>query len=204
MVRLIPRDEKFVEAFIEDAENLLAAARALEAMLSSYDRLDERIAEIQMLEKRGDEIDRDISSRLERSFITPFDRDDIHGLAVQLDDVVDLMQSAAETCVIYDISAPTPEIERLAAILAKQGESLLEAIKLLDGFKGVAPHLERIHALEHEADALSREAIGRLFRERMDPLEVLKFREIYRTLEDAIDGVEDAAEIIEGILAKGT
>ena len=204
MVRLIPRDEKFLDAFIDDAENLLAAARALEAMLTSYDRLDERIAEIQTLEKRGDEIDRDIASRLERSFITPFDRDDIHGLAVQLDDVVDLMQSAAETCVIYDITAPTPEMQRLAAILAKQGESLLEAVKLLEGFKGVAPHLVQIHALEHEADALSREAIGRLFRERVDPLEVLKLREIYQTLEDAIDGVEDAAEVIEGILAKGT
>ena len=122
MVRLIPRDEKFLAAFIEDAENLLAAARALEAMLASYDRLDERVAEIQTLEKRGDEIDRDIAARLERSFITPFDRDDIHTLAVQLDDVVDLIQSAAETCVIYDISAPTPEMQRLAAILAKQAE----------------------------------------------------------------------------------
>jgi predicted phosphate transport protein (TIGR00153 family) len=204
MVRLIPRDEKFLEAFIEDAENLLAAARALEAMLSAYDRLDERVAEIQRLEKRGDEIDQDIASRLERSFITPFDRDDIHGLAVQLDDVVDLIQSAAETCVIYDISAPTPEMQRLSTILATQGESLVAAIRLLDGFKGVAPHLERIHELEHEADALSREAIGRLFRERMDPLDVMKLREMYGTLEDAIDGVEDAAEVIEGILAKGT
>jgi predicted phosphate transport protein (TIGR00153 family) len=204
MVRLIPRDEKFLAAFTEDAENLLAAARALEAMLASYDRLDERVAEIQTLEKRGDEIDRDIAARLERSFITPFDRDDIHTLAVQLDDVVDLIQSAAETCVIYDISAPTPEMQRLAAILAKQAGSLLEAIRLLDGFKGVAPHLVRIHELEHEADTLSREAIGRLFRERMDPLDVMRLREIYGTLEDAIDGVEDAAEVIEGILAKGT
>jgi uncharacterized protein len=204
MVRLIPRDEKFLDAFIEDAENLLAAARALEAMLSSYDRLDERVAEIQQLEKRGDAIDHDIASRLERSFITPFDRDDIHGLAVQLDDVVDLIQSAAETCVIYDITAPTPEMQRLAAILANQGESLLAAIRLLEGFKGVAPHLERIHELEHEADTLSREAIGRLFRERMDPLDVMKLREIYGTLEEAIDGVEDAGEVIEGILAKGT
>jgi predicted phosphate transport protein (TIGR00153 family) len=204
MVRLIPRDEKFLDAFILDVENLLAAARALEAMLTSYDRLDERVAEIQTLEKRGDEIDHDIASRLERSFITPFDRDDIHGLAVQLDDVVDLIQSAAETCVIYDISAPTPEMQRLATILAHQGESLLEAIRLLEGFKGVAPHLERIHDLEHEADALSREAIGRLFRERMDPLDVMRLREMYGTLEEAIDGVEDAAEVIEGILAKGT
>jgi predicted phosphate transport protein (TIGR00153 family) len=204
MVRLIPRDEKFLDAFILDVENLLAAARALEAMLTSYDRLDERVAEIQTLEKRGDEIDHDIARRLERSFITPFDRDDIHGLAVQLDDVVDLIQSAAETCVIYDISAPTPEMQRLATILAHQGESLLEAIRLLEGFKGVAPHLERIHDLEHEADALSREAIGRLFRERMDPLDVMRLREMYGTLEEAIDGVEDAAEVIEGILAKGT
>ena len=204
MVRLIPRDEKFLDSFVEDAENLVAAAKALEAMLMSYDRLEERIAEIQALEKRGDEIDREIARRLERSFITPFDREDIHQLAVQLDDVVDGIQSAAETCLIYDIATPTPEMQRLAAILAAQGQEFLEATRLLEGGKGLSPHLERIHELEHEADSLSREAIGRLFRERMDALDVLKYREVYRDLENAIDGVEDAAEIVEGILAKGT
>ena len=204
MIRLIPRDEKFLESFIEDADNLLAAARALAAMMTTYDRLEERIAEIQAMEKRGDEIDLEIALRLERSFITPFDREDIHQLAVQLDDVVDGIQSVAETCVIYAIDAPTPESQRLAAILAEQAESLLAAVRLLESGKGLAPHLEKIHALEHEADALSRAAIGRLFRERLDALEVLKYREVYRDLENAIDGVEDAAEVLERILAKGT
>ena len=89
MVRLIPRDEKFFDLFVEDGENLLAAARALEAMVTSYDRLDERMVEIQALEKRGDQIDDELMARLERSFITPFDREDIHELVVHLDDIVD-------------------------------------------------------------------------------------------------------------------
>jgi hypothetical protein len=89
MVRLIPRDEKFFDLFVRDAENLLEAARKLEAMVASYDRLEERVAEIQALEKRGDQIDAEFAVRLERSFVTPFDREDIHELVVYLDDVVD-------------------------------------------------------------------------------------------------------------------
>jgi uncharacterized protein len=205
MVRLIPRDERFLDLFIEDTENLVEAARALEAMVATYDRLEERIASIQALEKRGDQIDAEINARLERSFITPFDREDIHELVVRIDDIVDTIQATAETFVIYDISRPTVEVQRLAGILAAQSNELLEAFRKLEaGGRGVVPHLETIHELEHEADGLSRAAIGRLFRDRLDPLEVIKLREVYRSLEEAIDAAEDAGEVIERILAKGT
>jgi predicted phosphate transport protein (TIGR00153 family) len=204
MVRLIPKDERFLDLFIEDGENLVEAARALEALATSYDRLEERIAAIQALEKRGDQIDAEVNARLERSFIVPFDREDIHELVVRIDDIVDNIQATAETFVIYDIAKPTVEVERLAGILAAQSAELLEALRKLEAGKGLGPHLEMIHELEHEADGLSRAAIGRLFRDRLDPLEVIKLREVYRSLEEAIDAAEDAGEVIERILTKGT
>jgi uncharacterized protein len=202
MVRLIPRDEKFYDLFIRDGENLLDAARKLEEMSNNYDRLDERVAEIQVLEKRGDEIDDELLARLKRSFITPFDREDIHELVVHLDDVVDGIQATAEIFVIYGITAPDDDVKHLVRLLTGQAVQLLEALTSLEGKRDVGPHLQQIHELEHQADALSRAAIGRLFRGGHDPLEVIKLRELYSELEETIDAAEDAAEVIERILAK--
>ena len=202
MVRLIPRDEKFYDLFIRDGENLLEAARKLEELVNNYDRLDERVAEIQVLEKRGDEIDDEVNARLKRSFITPFDREDIHELVVHLDDVVDGIQATAEIFVIYGITAPDDDVKQLVGLLTGQAVQLLEALTSLEGKRDVGPHLQQIHELEHKADALSRAAIGRLFKGGMDPLEVIKLRDLYTVIEDTIDAAEDAAEVIERILAK--
>jgi predicted phosphate transport protein (TIGR00153 family) len=202
MVRLIPRDEKFYDLFIRDGENLLEAARKLEEMVNNYDRLDERVAEIQVLEKRGDEIDDEVNARLKRSFITPFDREDIHELVVHLDDVVDGIQATAEIFVIYGITAPDDDVKQLVGLLTGQAVQLLEALTSLEGKRDVGPHLQQIHELEHKADALSRAAIGRLFKGGQDPLEVIKLRDLYSELEETIDAAEDAAEVIERILAK--
>ena len=202
MVRLIPRDEKFYDLFIRDGENLLEAARKLEEMVNNYDRLDERVAEIQVLEKRGDEIDDELNARLKRSFITPFDREDIHELVVHLDDVVDGIQATAEIFVIYGITSPDDDVKQLVGLLTGQAVQLLEALTSLEGKRDVGPHLQQIHELEHKADALSRAAIGRLFKGGQDPLEVIKLRDLYSELEETIDAAEDAAEVIERILAK--
>lgn len=202
MVRLIPKDEAFQEIFIKDGENLLEAARALNGLFSEFDRLDERVGAIQALEHQGDEIDIEIAARLERSFITPFDREDIHELSARLDDVVDGIQEAAETVVIYGIEAPTDEARRLAGIIAAQGEQLLEALRKMDRLETVGMHLKAVHDLENEADGLSRAAIGRLFRDGGDPLNVIKMRDLYIALEETIDAGEDAAEVLERIAAK--
>ena len=202
--RLIPRDIKFFDLFIADGENLAAAAERLAELVDRYDRLDEQIAEIQALEKRGDEIDRELNARLEEAFVTPFDREDIHELAVRLDDVVDGIQAVAETFVIYAVKAPTDECRRLTVILREQGVELAAALRKLDGMKGVLEHLDRVTALGHEADTLSRAAVGRLFRDGVEPLEVIKWRDIYQGLEDSIDAAEDAAEVIERMLHKGS
>ncbi len=202
--RLLPKDIRFFDLFVADGENLQVAAARLKEMVDSFDRLDERVAEIQALEKRGDEIDRDINQKLEDAFITPFDREDIHELTVRLDDVVDGIQATAETFVIYDIERPTEEARGLARILAEQGEFLLSALRKLDGLKDLDADLVRVHELEHEADTLSRAAIARLFRDGTEALEVIKWRDLYRELENAIDAAEDAAEAIERMYHKAT
>jgi len=200
--RLIPRDIKFLDLFAAAGNNLSEACTKLNELVQEYDRLDQRITEIQALEKRGDEIDREINERLEAAFVAPFDREDIHELTVRVDDVVDFAQAAGESFAIYDIKAPTDECRRLAAILAEQGVEVAAALVKLEKMKGLGEHLDRIHELEHEADSLSRAAIGKLFRDSHDPLEVIKWREMYLVLENAIDAGEDAAEAIERMVHK--
>jgi predicted phosphate transport protein (TIGR00153 family) len=202
--RLLPKDVRFFDLFTADGENLQAAAGKLRDMLESYDRLDDRVTEIQALEKRGDEIDREINQRLEDAFVTPFDREDIHELTVRLDDVVDGIQATAETLVIYGIDRPTDEARTLGRILADQSDALLSALRKLDGLKDLDADLVRVHDLEHEADRLSREAIAKLFAGSPDPLDVIKWRDLYRELENAIDAAEDAAEAIERMFHKAT
>jgi predicted phosphate transport protein (TIGR00153 family) len=198
----LPKDPKFFELFIADGDNLEAATRALNEMVEQYDRLDERIAGIQALEKAGDEIDREVTRKLEDAFVTPFDREDIHELVSRLDDVVDGVQAIAETFVIYGVAAPTPEARRLAAILDEQGKELAQALRKLDGLKDLERHFEAIHELENEADGLSRAAVAKLFRDDLPPIDVIKWRDLYNYLEEAIDAAEDAAEAMERMYHK--
>ncbi len=200
--RLLPKDPKFFELFIADGDNLAAAGRALNEMVDQYDRLDERVAEIQALEKRGDEIDSEVTRKLEDAFVTPFDREDIHELVSRLDDVVDGIQAIAETFVIYGVTAPTPEARRLAAILDAQGVELAQALRKLDGLKDLERHFSAVHELENEADGLSRAAVARLFRDDLPPIEVIKWRDLYNDLEETIDAAEDAAEAMERMYHK--
>jgi predicted phosphate transport protein (TIGR00153 family) len=200
--RLLPRDPKFFELFVADGDNLAAAGRALNEMVDQYDRLDERVAEIQALEKRGDEIDSEITRKLEDAFVTPFDREDIHQLVARLDDVVDGIQAIAETFVIYRVPAPTPEARRLAAIIDSQGVELAQALRKLDGLKDLERHFGAIHELENEADGLSRAAVAKLFRDDLPPIDVIKWRDLYNDLEETIDAAEDAAEAMERMYHK--
>ena len=201
---LIPRDAKFFELFQADADNLAEAAKQLSEMVTKFDRLDQRVIAIQALEKRGDQLDSQITGRLENAFVTPFDREDIHELASRLDDVVDFIQATAETLIVYDVREPTAECRRLAEILAEQSVELAAAMGGLQSRKGVNEHLQRVHDLEHEADGLSRAAVARLFKERQDPLDVIKWRDLYRELENGIDAAEDAAEAVERMLHKAS
>ena len=203
-LRLMPRDVKFFDLLQAGGENLLAAARELRGLMDSYDDLDARIARIQKLEHAGDEIGDQIEERLEDAFITPIDRGDIHELTRRMDDVVDRIQETAEAMQIYAVKEPTEEAQRLVAILEEQAVEIEAALVKFESMKGLGEHLRKVHSLENEADGLSRSAIGRLFRESTDPLYVIKWRDIYQSLEESIDAAEDVAEIMQRVVHKGS
>jgi uncharacterized protein len=201
-LRLIPREERFFDLFVDDAANVLGAARLLEAMVRSYDVLERRAGEIRDAEHRGDEISHDIGHRLEATFVTPFDREDIHALISGLDDVLDLIEEAADTFVLYRIEAPTKVVIKQSAIIVKQCEQLHEALSNLRSFKGLEPYWIEIHRLENEGDRLVRQAIAGLFEDKIDAVSLIKWKEIYNLLEATIDKCEDVANIIERITIK--
>jgi predicted phosphate transport protein (TIGR00153 family) len=200
--RIIPREERFFDLFVEDAANVLGGARLLEAMLRSYDVVERRSGEIRDAEHRGDEISHDIGHRLEHTFVTPFDREDIHRLISALDDVLDLVEEVADTFVLYRIDAPTATAVQQASIIVRQCEQLHEALLHLRGFKNLEKYWIEVHRLENEGDQLVRAAIAGLFEGETDAIELVKWKEIYSLLESAVDACEDVANIIERIVVK--
>lgn len=198
----IPREEKFFDMFVEDAQNVLAAARTLEEFFRSYDQRERLASQLRDLEKRGDGISHDIGHKLEDTFVTPFDREDIHLLITRLDDILDFIEEVADTCVLYRIDAPTRVAQKQAEIVVRQCEELVRALEKLKKFKDVAPHWIEIHRLENEGDRIGRQAVADLFTDGMEPIEVIKWKDVYALLEDAIDSAEDAANVIERIVSK--
>ena len=198
----IPREEKFFDLFVEDAQNVLAGARLLEEFFRSYDQRERIASQLLDLERKGDGIAHDIGQRLEKTFVTPFDREDIHQLISRLDDVLDFTEEVADTCILYQIDAPTPPVFAQVEIVVKQAEEVVRALEKLKGFKGVAPHWIEIHRLENEGDRIARRAIAELFTNGTDPVEIIKWKDLYGLLEDAIDAGEDVANVIERIVVK--
>jgi predicted phosphate transport protein (TIGR00153 family) len=201
-LRLIPREERFYDLFVEDSANVLGAARLLEAMLRTYDTVERRAGEIRDAEHRGDEISHDIGHRLESTFVTPFDREDIHGLISALDDVLDYVEETADTFLLYRIEAPTAVSVQQAAIVVAQCELIHEALQHLRGYRGLDKYWIEIHRLENEGDRLVRGAIAGLFDNETDPITIIKWRKVYNLLEATIDKCEDVANIIERITIK--
>jgi predicted phosphate transport protein (TIGR00153 family) len=201
-LRLIPREERFFDLFVDDAANVLGAARLLEAMLRTYDQLERRGGEIRDSEHRGDEISHDIGRRLESTFVTPFDREEIHALISALDDVLDHIEEVADTFILYRIDAPTSVAVQQAAIIVRQCEQLHEALGHLRGFKGLEKYWIEVHRLENEGDRLARTAIAGLFENGKKPIELIKWKDVYSLLEQTIDKCEDVANIIERIVVK--
>ena len=201
-LRLIPRDVRFFDLFIEDAANVLGAARLLEAMLRTYDVLERRAGEIRDAEHRGDELSHEIGHRLESTFVTPFDREEIYALISGLDDVLDFVEEVADTFVLYRVEAPTAVAVQQASIIVRQCEQLHDALLHLKGFKGLEKYWIEVHRMENEGDRLARKAIAELFSGGLEPMDVIKWKEIYGLLEATIDKCEDVANIIERITIK--
>ena len=198
----IPREEKFFELFVEDARNVLGGARLLEEFFRSYDQRERIASQLRDLERTGDGLSHEIGHKLEKTFVTPFDREDIHQLISRLDDVLDFTEEVADTCILYQIEAPTPQALQQAEIVVKQCEEIVRALEKLNGFKDVAPHWIEIHRLENEGDLVARRAMADLFTNGTDPVEIIKWKDLYALLEDAIDACEDVANVIERIVVK--
>jgi uncharacterized protein len=201
-MRLIPRERKFFQQFTEVAENLTQGARLLHEILKNPGELNSRIAELQEVEHRGDEMTHDIIRMLNKTFITPFDREDIHRLTSSLDDVLDFVNAAAVRMALYRITSPPPAAADLAGLIVQQSEELSKAVSLLESNQRVLDHCTEVNRLENEADRVSRRAIAELFVNEKDPIQLIKIKELYEVLETATDKAEDAANVLEAVILK--
>jgi uncharacterized protein len=206
MVRLIPRETKFFDLFAEIANNVTDGARVLSELLNNYDyeRMPAAVAKITEIEHKGDEMTHRILIKLNQTFITPFDREDIHLLASSLDDVLDFIFSAADRLLNYKITAPSPSAKILAGIILRQSEELGKAVSMLGKDSHVLEHCVEVNRLENEADKVSREAIGRLFDGEPDPITLIKLKELLEVLEEASDKAEDVANVLETVILKSS
>ena len=199
---LAPNEQEYFELFARAGANIVRAAELLDEMLASYPDQRELASAIRDCERDGDRIVHDLINRLNHTFVTPFDREDIHELASVLDDIVDFTDEVADYLGVYHVEAPMVQSQELAGILAKAAYQVGEALQHMRGFKDITQHTVEIHRLENEADRLVRDAIGALFAGGIDPMVVIRWKDIYERLENAIDATERAAYIIEGIVIK--
>ena len=203
MVRLIPRDTKFFDLFAEMAGNLGEGARLLKRTLDDFQDIEARVRQLKDIEHRGDEMTHNILTKLNQTFITPFDREDIHRLASSLDDVLDFVYAAGVRLVMFRIKSAPPAASRLAEVIVKQSDQLSEAMSRLEKkHDRVLENCVEINRLENEADLLARTAIATLFDEEKDPIALIKLKELYEVLETATDKAEDAANVLEGVVLK--
>jgi len=201
-MRLMPREKKFFDMFADVSQNLTEGARLLHDMLKNPIDLAPRIARLQEVEHRGDHMTHDIIRMLNKTFITPFDREDIHRLTSSLDDVLDFVNAAAVRMSLYRITAPPPVAADLAAIIVAQAEALSQGVSLLETNQKVLDHCTEVNRLENEADRVSRRAIAELFDREKDPIQLIKIKELYEVLETATDKAADAANVLEAVVLK--
>ena len=199
---LIPREEKFFTDFIGLAEELRKGARLLKQMLASSPPDIAKVEEIKATEHACDKITRGIIDRLNRTFVTPLDREDIHALAGSLDDVMDAIDAAAAVIRLYKITRVRAGSKRLVEIVCESLDGICEALAALERRDGVLEMAARIKQLEHEADRVHQDAIVELFDQERDPIAVIKWKEIFDFLEAATDRCEDVGNLLEGVVVK--
>jgi len=201
----LPREQVFFDLFEESAKNMVQAAALFAELMNEWDNIEERVHQITGLEHEGDNITHRIIAQLNRTFVTPIDREDIAALADRLDDVVDFIEDAAAAILIYQIRQPTQRAKELADILARATTEVSKAIPCLrrrDQLCHIPRHCIEINRLENWADSVLRSALAELFRDNADLADIIKWREIYQQTETATDRCEDIADILEGVMIK--
>jgi uncharacterized protein len=199
---LVPKDRVFFDLFAEGGQNTLRAAKLLRDMLQRWPEDGGLGRDILKAEQEGDRITHDIIRRLNTTFVTPIDREDIHTLATQMDDVVDYIEEVADFMGLYRIEAPMDQSHALCEVLVKSCDQLFGLLTNLRGFKDLDHYWIEIHRLENDGDRIYRDAVASLFADRIDPMVVIRWRDIFLRLERAIDATETSASILEGIVIK--
>ena len=203
---LMPRDDKFFDLFEVSAKNMVRAAESLKDMIYSWECFDEKLEEMTKIEHQGDTITHEIMFQLNRSFITPFDREDIGLLAHSLDDVTDLIQSAADTMVLYKVKTPGKRARELADIIVQITTEVENAMPSLRrhtaNLEKILNSCVEINRLENVADTIYRTALTELFDDDSDIAYIIKWREIYEHMESATDMCEDVANVLESVALK--
>ncbi len=200
----VPKEREFFDLFEEAGANILRAADLLDQMLRGYPETAGLGRELLICEQEGDRITHDIVKLLNHRFVTPIDREDIYALASALDVVVDFAEEAADYLGLYKIEAPMEEAQRQAHILLQCARQIAEVMPRLRGFKDISHHTIEINRLENDGDRVVREAIAALFDNGIDPMVVIRWKDIYERLEQAIDACEQVANIVEGIVIKNS
>ena len=199
---LAPGDREFFDLFEEAGANILRAVGLLEELLRDFPERNDLARDILICEQDGDRITHDIIQRLNQRFVTPIDREDISALASALDDVVDYTEEVSDYLGLYKIEAPMSQAQDLAHVLHAAARQISEAMPRLRGFKDISHYTVEVNRLENEGDKIHREAVASLFDHGIDPMMVIRWKDIFERLEDAIDSTESAVHTLEGIIIK--
>jgi len=201
----MPSEGKFFDLFVQHADLCVKGAREMVALMTNFDDLENRVHAIETVEKQADKVTYETLDMLHKTFITPLDRDDIHKLITRMDDILDLLEDAAQTISLYDIKAVTPEAKRLAELCLACTERVKTCVGLLhnmDNSGQILSVCEEIDRLESDADHVMRAAMSKLFRDEPDVRNLIKLKAIYELMETVTDRCEDVANIIEGIIVE--
>lgn len=205
MVRLLPKEEKFFDYFDVASEKMIRGIRLLKEMMRDLSNAEEKSRQIKDVEHEADHITHETVSSLHKTFITPIDRESIYALITRMDDVLDLVDSTSERVLLYKIKTSTPESMALIEVLEKAIEQVAKGISGLRDLKNSGSILNiciEINRLENEGDRTFRNALSVLFSSSYDPIEIIKWKDVYETLEEAIDRCEDVANVLEGIVVE--
>ena len=200
--RLVPRDDEFFPLFDQAAENLADCARLLRDLVYQFEDVHAKHARINECERKGDEVTRTILRRLDASFLAPFDREDVHELTEQIDDVVDDIQAVSDLLLLHDVDEPLVEVREMADVLLKAAEANVALIAKLSRLRGIEPELEAVDRLESEADRIYRRTVAHLFSGDFNAFDVLRWKDIVEAIEASVNGVENISDIVEGIALK--
>lgn len=200
--RLMPRDGDFFALFQKQAENIVSGAQAFTKMLEHYTGVPEQVQTIKAIEHQGDEITHMIFRKLNQTFITPFDREDMHELCSTMDDVIDLIDAASSRFVLYRVDSVRPGTIELTKVLGAATLELSAAIHAMESPDKALHCIIEINRLENESDRICRTLIAQLFEEEKDPVQIIKWKEIFEVIETAVDKCEDVSNVIESVILK--